>query len=94
MIETLLTYLELEDVVEATEPFYNEYQFVLLKSAKEILGRFDAERANFVRGIFANATKHSKWSSIDLMRQKVDSRRTGRVSSRRSCISKSVATCS
>ena len=66
VIETLLTYLELEDVVEASEPFYNEYQFVLFKSAKEILSRFDAERANFVRGIFANATKRSKWSSIDL----------------------------
>jgi ATP-dependent DNA helicase RecQ len=66
VIETLLTYLELEDVIEAREPFYNEYQFVLFKSAKEILGRFDGERANFVRGIFANATKHSKWSSIDI----------------------------
>jgi ATP-dependent DNA helicase RecQ len=66
VLETLLTYLELEDVVEATEPFYTEYQFVLLKSSKEILGRFDAERAKFVRGIFANATKHSKWSSIDI----------------------------
>jgi len=66
VIETLLTYLELEDVVEATEPVYNEYQFVLLKSAKEILSRFDAERANFVRGIFANATRRSRWSSIDL----------------------------
>ncbi|HXM01593.1 MAG TPA: RecQ family ATP-dependent DNA helicase, partial [Chthoniobacterales bacterium] len=66
VIETLLTYLELEDVVEATEPFYNEYQFVLCKSAKEILSRFDGKRANFVRGIFANATKRSKWSSIDI----------------------------
>ncbi len=66
VIETLLTYLELEDVIEATEPFYNEYQFVLLKSANEIWGRFDAERANFVRGVFANATKQTKWSSIDL----------------------------
>jgi ATP-dependent DNA helicase RecQ len=66
VIETLLTYLELEDVIEATEPFYNEYQFVLLKSAQEILSRFDAERANFVRGVFASADKHSKWSSIDL----------------------------
>src|SRR6202035_2316742 len=26
VIETLLTHLELEDVIEATEPFYNEYQ--------------------------------------------------------------------
>ena len=66
VIETLFTYLELEDVIETTEPFYNEYQFVLFKTAKEILSRFDGERANFVRGLFANATKHSKWSSIDI----------------------------
>src|ERR1700747_3670962 len=66
VIETLLTYLELENVVEATEPFYNEYQFVLLKSAKEILNRFDAERGSFVRDIFASATRHNRWSSIDL----------------------------
>ena len=66
VIETLLTYLELEEVIEATEPFYNEYQFVLFKTVKEILSRFDGERANFVRGIFTNASKHSKWSSIDI----------------------------
>jgi len=30
VVETLLTYLELADVIEATEPFYNEYQFTLL----------------------------------------------------------------
>jgi ATP-dependent DNA helicase RecQ len=66
VIETLLTYLELADVIEATEPFYNEYQFVLLKSANEILSRFDGERANFVRGVLASARKETKWFSIDL----------------------------
>src|ERR1700678_1416740 len=34
---TLLTYLELAEVIESTEPFYNEYQFVPLKPLQEIL---------------------------------------------------------
>ena len=66
VVETLLTYLELADVIEATEPFYNEYQFTLAKTSREILSRFDGERAEFIRGIFASATKATKWSWIDL----------------------------
>ena len=31
VVDTLLTYLELADVIESTEPFYNEYQFAPLK---------------------------------------------------------------
>ena len=41
---TLLTYLELADVIESTEPFYNEYQFLPLKPSHEILSKFDATR--------------------------------------------------
>src|SRR3984957_4946775 len=63
---TLLTYLELADVIESTEPFYNEYQFVPLKPSQEILSKFDAERAKFLGGIFSGATKKQKWFAIDL----------------------------
>jgi ATP-dependent DNA helicase RecQ len=63
---TLLTYLELADVIESTEPFYNEYQFVPLKPSLEILSKFDAARAEFLRGIFSGATKKQKWFTIDL----------------------------
>jgi ATP-dependent DNA helicase RecQ len=63
---TLLTYLELADVIESTEPFYNEYQFVPLKSSQEILSKFDAERSKFLGGIFSGATKKQKWFTIDL----------------------------
>jgi ATP-dependent DNA helicase RecQ len=63
---TLLTYLELADVIESTEPFYNEYQFIMLKSTHEILSKFDTSRAEFLRGLFSGATKRQKWFSIDL----------------------------
>jgi len=63
---TLLTYLELADVIESTEPFYNEYQFVPLKPSQEILSKFDAARAEFLSGIFSGATKKQKWFTIDL----------------------------
>jgi ATP-dependent DNA helicase RecQ len=54
------------DVIESTEPFYNEYQFIPLKASKEILSKFDASRADFLQGIFSGATKKQKWFTIDL----------------------------
>lgn len=66
VVNTLMTYLELADVIEATAPFYSEYQFQPLKSSKEILARFDEERAAFLRSVFACATKARTWFSIDL----------------------------
>jgi ATP-dependent DNA helicase RecQ len=66
VVETLLTYLELADVIEATEPFYNEYQFTWLKSSREILDRFDTVRAEFLGELFATAVKAEKWFSLDL----------------------------
>ena len=42
VVKTLLTYLELEDVLQATSPFYSEYKFQPQKSSQEILGQFDA----------------------------------------------------
>ena len=66
VVSTLLTYLELADVIESTESFYNEYQFAPLKPSQEILARFDASRAEFLRNIFSGAVKGQKWFTIDL----------------------------
>ncbi|MBV8351757.1 MAG: RecQ family ATP-dependent DNA helicase [Verrucomicrobia bacterium] len=66
VVGTLLTYLELADVIESTEPFYNEYQFTPLKPSQDILARFDASRAEFLRNIFSGAVKAQKWFTIDL----------------------------
>ncbi len=66
VLNTLLTYLELADVLESTGAFYNEYQFVPLRSSREILARFDPERAGFLRQVFASAKQALKWFHIDL----------------------------
>jgi ATP-dependent DNA helicase RecQ len=66
VVSTLLTYLELAEVIESTEPFYNEYQFMPLKPSKEILSKYDAARAAFLSKLFSGATKKQKWFSIDL----------------------------
>jgi ATP-dependent DNA helicase RecQ len=63
---TLLTYLELADVIESTEPFYNEYEFLPLRPSHEILSKFDGARTAFLSGLFTGATKKQKWFSIDL----------------------------
>ena len=66
VVNTLLTYLELVDVIESTEPFYNEYQFAPLKPSREILAKFDPARAEFLSSIFSGAVKAQKWYTIDL----------------------------
>ena len=66
VVTTLLAYLELADVIEATAPFYTEYQFRPLKPSAEILAKFDEERAEFLRGVFRSATKAAIWFHIDL----------------------------
>jgi ATP-dependent DNA helicase RecQ len=63
---TLLTYLELADVIESTEPFYNEYQFSPLKPSQDILSKFDPARREFLSGIFSGAAKGKKWFTVDL----------------------------
>ena len=60
---TLLTYLELADVIESTEPFYNEYQFMppqtfTAKSSRNLILR----AAKFLSGIFSGATKERNGS--------------------------------
>ena len=66
VVRTLLTYLELEDVLQSTSPFYSEYRFQPQKSSQEILGRFDPQRAEFLRSIFRHAVKGRTWFSLDV----------------------------
>ncbi|MGE5608274.1 MAG: ATP-dependent DNA helicase RecQ [Bacillota bacterium] len=68
VVETVLTYLELDGILESTGPFYNEYKFQPLKSSAEIFARFDATRAEFLRGIFRHAQKGKTWFALDVER--------------------------
>ena len=66
VVETVLTYLELGGVLEATGPFYGEYKFQPQKPSAEMLAKFDARRAEFLRSLFAQAQKGKTWFKLDL----------------------------
>lgn len=66
VMSTLLTYLELDGVLESLGPFYNEYKFKPARSSAEILARFDPERAAFLKRLFAQAKKGKTWFTVDL----------------------------
>ena len=69
VVQTLLTYLELEGIIEATGPFYAEYKFKSDRPLDEIVARFDPRRREFLARVFERATQEP-----DL----VDARRPGR----------------
>ncbi len=66
VLNTLLTYLELDGYLEAGTPFYARYQFQPLCSSAEILARFSGERRMFLSTILAQAVKARTWFTIDL----------------------------
>ncbi|WP_435018276.1 RecQ family ATP-dependent DNA helicase [Tundrisphaera sp. TA3] len=66
VVETLLTYLELEGVAESTGPFYAEVKVEPTRPLEEILARFDERRAEFLRRVFGQARKGSRWLTLDV----------------------------
>ncbi|MBI2421242.1 MAG: RecQ family ATP-dependent DNA helicase [Candidatus Hydrogenedentes bacterium] len=65
VVKTLLTYLELEGLIESTGPFYTEYKFQPLRTSAEIFARVDGERAEFLKQVFRHAKKGPKWLTLD-----------------------------
>ncbi|MEH6649418.1 MAG: ATP-dependent DNA helicase RecQ [Motiliproteus sp.] len=67
VINTVLTYLELDGVLAATGPFYTEYKVAFVDSAETICDRFEsAERQQFLRQLFAAGTMGRKWLTLDM----------------------------
>lgn len=66
VVQTLLTYLELEGHLQATTPFYSSYKFQPLKSSAEILERFQGERREFLANVLRQSRKAKTWCYIDL----------------------------
>jgi ATP-dependent DNA helicase RecQ len=66
VVRTLMTYLELEGIVQPTGAIFTQYRFKPLRRSAEILARFDADRANFIGSIFKQAKQASVWFSIDV----------------------------
>lgn len=66
VVETLLTYLELEGVLRATSAWFSEYKFQPLRPSADILKDFDGERAEFLRKLFLQAKKAKIWFTLDV----------------------------
>lgn len=66
VIKTLLTYLELDGILQPTGAIYTQYRFQANRTSAEILQRFDASRAQFVRDIFRHAQVGKTWMTIDV----------------------------
>jgi ATP-dependent DNA helicase RecQ len=67
VIDTLLTYLELDGLIESTGPFYTEYKFQPLRPSAEILTKFNPQRQQFLKKILSHARKLEKWFRIDVV---------------------------
>lgn len=65
VINTALTYLELDGIIAATTPFYSEYKVGFIEAAGAICARFDGERAQFLGQIFRAGKQGSKWLTLD-----------------------------
>ena len=63
----MLTYLELDGVLESTGPFYSEYKFQPTRSSSEILAKFDPRRAEFLRKMLSRAQKAKTWFRLDVL---------------------------
>ncbi|MGE9270059.1 MAG: RecQ family ATP-dependent DNA helicase, partial [Verrucomicrobiales bacterium] len=66
VVNTLLTYLELEGLIEATRPFYTTYSVRLLRSFDQVLAGYDARRKSFLRTIFAAAKEGRSWLNFSV----------------------------
>ncbi len=66
VVRTLLTYLELQDVLEATAPRYETYKFKPKVSSAEILKHFEGERREFAASVLTLTVKRKIWFEISL----------------------------
>jgi ATP-dependent DNA helicase RecQ len=66
VIDTILTYLELDGLIASTGPFYNEYKFQPLHPSNEIIARFDPSRQEFLRAVFKCAHQGKSSFKLDL----------------------------
>ncbi|MCW1912708.1 RecQ family ATP-dependent DNA helicase [Luteolibacter sp. GHJ8] len=66
VVNTLLTYLELERLIEATKVFWSTWQVRLLRGLEATLAGYDERRKSFLRKIFAAATEGRSWYTFDV----------------------------
>ncbi|WP_367870236.1 ATP-dependent DNA helicase RecQ [Luteolibacter sp. Populi] len=66
VVNTLLTYLELEGLIEATRLFWSSWQARLLRGLEPMLAGYDERRKTFLRKIFAAASEGRSWHTFEV----------------------------
>lgn len=66
VVNTLLTYLELEGLIEATRPFASKWVVKLLRDFEKVLHGYNEERKSFLRKIFAAAKQGRTWVNFEV----------------------------
>ncbi len=66
VVNTLLTYLELEGIITATRVFWSTWQLRLLRGMEPMLAGYDERRKSFLRKIFAAASEGRSWTSFEI----------------------------
>lgn len=64
VLNTLLTYLELDGVLASTAPFYSEYKVAFEADWPTLLKQFDAARADFLQRLFDTGKKGRIWLTL------------------------------
>lgn len=64
VMETVLTYLELEGILTPLGPFYSGCQFRLLQPEARILNGHKPERQAFLRSLFSAGKRGPKWTTF------------------------------
>lgn len=67
VINTALTYLELQNVISAQSPFYTEYKIQFIQPKEFILAQFDGDRAVFLQRLFSAGRMGRKWLFLDML---------------------------
>ena len=66
VVRTLLTSLELNEVIVATAPRYEAYKFKPLVPSATILSKLEGERRKFASSVLAMVVRKKVWCEIDL----------------------------
>lgn len=65
VIETVITYMELEGLLQPLGSFYATYQFHLLHDERKVLAGHKPERQAFLKKLFASGKRGYKWTTVD-----------------------------
>jgi ATP-dependent DNA helicase RecQ len=66
VLRTALTYIELLGFLKQGTPFYGSYKIKPLVALHAIVARFDGERGQFIKNMFARAKEGRTWFTLDL----------------------------